>query len=97
MVPGGRKAPGEGPPALRVDLPLRLRAPEDWGSLLPLRLRAPEDWGSLLADPTQDELGGILVGPGAFCQGGRGGHQEARSPRARRGGVAHGQEEAEDA
>ena len=34
LVPRGREAAGEGPPALRVDLPLRLRAPENRGGPL---------------------------------------------------------------
>lgn len=55
--------------------------------------RPPKTGEDRLADPPQGERGGLLVGPGALRQGGRGAHQEARPAGARRGRMAHGQEE----
>jgi transposase len=80
VVPRGRKAAGEGPPTIRMDLPLRLRSP---------RQRAGP-----LAHPPHRERRGVLGGPGAFRQGGGGGQHETHPARAGQRRVAHGQEEA---
>src|SRR5215210_9162518 len=74
------EANGQGPPALRVDLPLRLRAPQE--------RRDP------LAHPAQGQRGSVLLGPRTFRQGSRSGQEETHPARARSSRLAHRKEEA---
>src|SRR5215210_7110024 len=68
----------EGPPTLRVDLPLRLRA--------------TQKRGGPLARAAHRERGGLLVGVGALRQRGGGGHEEAHPFGGGPGRMAHSQE-----
>src|SRR5215207_11168147 len=61
--PGGREAAGEGPPALRMDLPLRFFC-------------APENRRGPLADTPHRERGGVLPGPGKLRPGGGAGKRK---------------------
>src|SRR3954463_6411281 len=74
-----REAAGEGASALRVDLPLRLRTPEERRGLL---ARAPHR-----------QRRGVLAGFGELRQGSGSGQKKTRPARARSSRVAHSQEE----
>src|SRR5215207_5764566 len=77
------KTAREGPPALRVDLPLRLRAPQE--------RRGP------LAHLAHRERRGVLDGFGALRKGSGSGKEKTHHPRTRSGRMAHGKEEAKGA
>src|SRR5829696_1425446 len=75
------KTAREGPPALRVDLPLRFRAPQ--------QRRGP--LAHLLA---HRKGGGVLDGFGALRKGSGSGREKTHPARGRSGRMAHGKEEA---
>jgi len=77
------KTAREDPPALRVDLPLRLRAPQQW--------RGP------LAHLAHRKGGGVLDGFGALRKGSGSGKEKTHPARGRSGRMAHGKEGAKGA
>src|SRR5215216_7675577 len=83
VEPHRPKAACEGPPALRVELPLRLRAPQ--------QRRGP------LAHLAHRERRGVLDGFGALRKGSGSGKEKTHHPRTRSGRMAHGKEEAKGA
>src|SRR5215212_10884967 len=83
MEPHRSKTAREGSPALRVDLSLRLRAPQEW--------RGP------LAHLAHRERRGVLDGFGTLRKGSRSGKKKTNHPRTRSGRMAHGKEEAKGA
>src|SRR5215212_10193842 len=76
--PIGQRPLREDPPAIRVDLPLRLRTPR--------KRRGP------LAHPPHRERGTVLGGARELRQGGGSRNEEAHPARGRSSRLAHGEE-----